>query len=820
MFESILDTVLDNPAPYIFGAVALIIVAVGSTLYRQRLIVLFRDVVDRFRRAREGISRGNVRRYLEGIQEAANSMHVAGHLIALEEVAVQPRFLKPRPPFNPLEDDLVIPGPLSLVPVTPNFPQVASLYRVPGVNLKGILRKGGRVALLGLPGSGRSTTLALLAIRAAREHGSAGSRILSDDPLMPIIANFNDFDFDNLGTEEDPSIFKPLMVAAQRTLKNIPTRLMVVPEYDLYMGNALILLDGWEELDSERQLVMVEWLKTLIEHYPYNKIVVTGPPTGYGDLQDAGLAPLFMAGWSQADFNELAEYWAQGWTTIGAKPDQAVYPPDEPTMRRALRSIERRNPLDATLKVWATYAQEQSTAHQHEWYSAYLRRVTRSPEMLPALYEFAKEVIYSGEPLTLDRLTSLVQSTYREVSGDRTARPADYIYSLLNESRILAEYADGHIDFRNPAVGAYLMAQTIGEATPIEDLVDPDNRYNPLVVAFLAQVYNIKPFVRAKLSEKPTLLNSTLLELAAWLVDAPREEEWRAEVLREYAKRFLSASIFPLVREQLMAALVATNDYNVTFVFKQGMKAPNPALRLLSAIGLGAIGDSENVADLVALLDDPDASVKTAAALALGAIGTQPAIEQMLNILMTADEMPRWAVAEMFATDRAGDGHQIIREALDEQDGLTRKVAVTSLERIEEDWILELLEDHQTHDSQFIIRSRATDILERLRTNDVPTPERPPEPHEIPWITTYYTRTNQEVKRGAGGIAQVIGILEESDEAHKLAAAEVLGAIGAVDGIPPLYNMTRESHPELRDAAYRALGNIGLITGTRLPPVV
>jgi HEAT repeat protein len=62
--------------------------------------------------------------------------------------------------------------------------------------------------------------------------------------------------------------------------------------------------------------------------------------------------------------------------------------------------------------------------------------------------------------------------------------------------------------------------------------------------------------------------------------------------------------------------------------------------------------------------------------------------------------------------------------------------------------------------------------------------------------------------------------LQEGDEATRLAATEAVGALGAVEAIKPLYNTLRDQHPEIRDAAHRALANISRAAGQPLPGVV
>ena len=78
------------------------------------------------------------------------------------------------------------------------------------------------------------------------------------------------------------------------------------------------------------------------------------------------------------------------------------------------------------------------------------------------------------------------------------------------------------------------------------------------------------------------------------------------------------------------------------------------------------------------------------------------------------------------ATDTAGEGQAVLREALEEVDPLVRKATVYGLERINADWIFEVLKDLEKHDEQWLVRSAAGAALIRLQGSE--------EEEDIEWI--------------------------------------------------------------------------------------
>ncbi|HEC22395.1 MAG TPA: HEAT repeat domain-containing protein, partial [Chloroflexi bacterium] len=578
---------------------------------------------------------------------------------------------------------------------------------------------------------------------------------------------------------------------------------------------------GWDELPPARRRQVAAWLQVLMTAYPGNKLVVAGPVRGYRPLQEIGLAPVFLMPWSASEFAELGRLWAAAWPEIGGTPREPALEPEPDLVRLAIRGNRSRSPLDATLKLWATFAGDDPGEGRQGWYSAYVNRIIPAPELRGALEQAAEMILSSEEEaigLSIAEFTRLVDQA-REESGGRTVRTPDFIYTITNETHLLTEHPGKRLSFTQPVIGAYLAAEALREAPFREELLARES-FNTLVMPFLSQMQDVTPYVQRLLGEGNTILKEDWLYLAAWATDASLKAPWRGEAFKRMAQLLLAPVQFPLTRERAMAALVASRDLNVGFVFRQGLKSQDPRIRILAALGLGALGDPETVIALGEALNDENPAVEAAAAMALGAMGTRTALNYMIQTLLTGSELGRRAVAEMLATNIAGEGHDILREALEEQDPATRRAAIYGLELVNEEWAIKLLENAERRDDQWIVRAAAANALEALRSPNGNAPRRPPQPTEIRWLIDWLAERDESVAPGPSGISQLVRALQEGDERIRLAAAETLGALAAPEGVTPLYTALRDEHPEIRDSAYRSLGTISQASGHKLPGVL
>ncbi len=115
--------------------------------------------------ARNFLSASPEARYSARVMEVLNAYHLLGERVALKDIALWPRFVAPPAPILDLDKD--DPSVLHVVPMVHEFPASYAPYNVESLTV-GDLQKGERhIAILGGPGMGKSTALAVIGLVAA-----------------------------------------------------------------------------------------------------------------------------------------------------------------------------------------------------------------------------------------------------------------------------------------------------------------------------------------------------------------------------------------------------------------------------------------------------------------------------------------------------------------------------------------------------------------------------------------------------------------------------------------------------------------------------
>jgi HEAT repeat protein len=820
-----------GPAPWTFDILSALIGAVVASLAafliyrnRARLAVLRDNMQTRAVTAEARTMRGHGARYRDAVLGQANRWHLAGHLVALERVGVAPQFVPVSPPFDPLgdgEDELE--GPYAMVPLVPEYPQAAGAYGMPGTDLLHVLRGAPAIAVLGAPGSGRSTALAMMAIVAAKQAQLDQSEWLSDELLAPVLFHLGDVNLspEALVGEIDPVDI--LVAAAERRMTGRAARSAsnTIPAA-MASGVCLLLADGWDELPDAQRARALEWLGALLETYPGNRLVMTGPSRGYGPLVDFGLTPVYLLPWGDREFASLAQRWAEAWPDMSGSRRQRYDPPDSNAIRRVAAGNLARSPLDVTLKAWATYAGDAKGEGRTAWYSAYVDRMLPVPEVRDAFQRLAVEAITpDGDAeigLPAEEVNAFLDAALAKV-GRMVMDTPDFLHEITNKAPFLAERVGDRYTFWHPVVGGFLAAESLAISGQLDDLHHADEARN-IIMPFLAAARDVTGFVEERLDAEPEIACDTLLEVSAWAVDAPVDAVWRDRLLRGLTQALLSPSQFPVVRERILAGMVASSDPKMVAVLRQGLRAENAMARALSVLGLGALGDPTLTEDIVYALDDKEIEVQVAATLALGAIGGEEATEYMVQLLFEGREPVRRAVAEALSSDPEV-GHELLREAITEEDVLVRRATIYGLARINEPWALGILEERQVEDEEWFVRDAAREAMERFETGTTQrVPAVFPLPEHMDWLVEWATELGESVPQGPQAIKMLIRVLQEGDDEARFAATDTLGKIGGWEAVKPLYAALSDPSPTVREAAYRSLTSISQAIGKELPAVV
>jgi hypothetical protein len=357
-------------------------------------------------------TRSSDSRYIKDLMEQAERTHLAGEFVKLSDVLMEPRFIPAKALANPDDEDDVR-DIFDVVPRVYDHPFLHAAYNLDTLSIEELGTGDKTLALLGMPGSGRTTSLLAIAMyslnriqfkpsvdkvqqkidaedaklsekeratkikerltmeqrakeRLANEQGSKFDADASDEDnsaiplifrLMPVYVHMADIVIDpaEFGPEIDPA--EPLVRAVQHRLGRVASSSIPRNLYNrLNKGGVMLLLDGFDDLPDSERAKYASWLQAFLGQYRQNFIVVAGPAHGYGVLTRMGLTPVFLRPFSEQDTNLTAERFADVWPRLSGKKRGKASRPDQTALDRAKVGNRALSPFEVTLKTWANYA--------------------------------------------------------------------------------------------------------------------------------------------------------------------------------------------------------------------------------------------------------------------------------------------------------------------------------------------------------------------------------------------------------------------------------------------------------------------------------
>ena len=211
----------------------------------------------------------------------------------------------------------------------------------------------------------------------------------------------------------------------------------------------------------------------------------------------------------------------------------------------------------------------------------------------------------------------------------------------------------------------------------------------------------------------------------------------------------------------------------------------------------------------------PSLSVRRAACMALVAIGSNEALESVAHTLLSGDEDVRRAAAEALASDPV-EGHAVLREGTTHSDILLRRASAYGLGRLEAGWAREALQKIQIEDEQWVVRNAATEVLD-ARTNIASrAPRKLKAPSDSPWLVEFAGKQGMGISPGTPATDILLLALKSDNAETRLAALPYLKYVPSEGVVTQLYHAMYKDDPELREAAFNTLWEIG-VSGIKLP---
>ncbi|HKJ38596.1 MAG TPA: HEAT repeat domain-containing protein, partial [Anaerolineales bacterium] len=760
----------------------------------------------------------------------AQGMHLAAPLFALDEILQEPRLIAPpvqvEPGVTGIQEDIIS----QTLPYMPEWPELAAIYRAPTLELAEAVTGGGNVVIVGAAGAGKTVALAHLASMAA----NLQVQLDADRDAVPFYYHIADLRLPFDASKD------PLTVLINAVGERAPVfDLRKIPEFikqSFNNGTALLLIDGFDEVDPKTQLDVIEWFTAISDAHPRARIVTTGTANQLNGLIGLGFHPLALMAWGERRISGFINKWGNAWNQTFSDTSDSGSSTIDSTILNQWLDVNNTGltPFELTLKVWGAYAGDSLGARVLDFIATHLRRLAPSGTPVAALELLAMQVVLTSQPIFDPRNARSWVKQYDIVEDEKIGteelnEPADVTdsqkirikksqagtakasYGLLSkmvESGLLVSHPNEKMRFTHPIFNGYLAGQAVGDNDSDTTLLaQPEWDGKSLALRYLAARGDASAVADILLKESDLPLHSSTFKVARWLRDAPKDAKWRADVFASLLS-ILQAEGQPVtLRAQAMAAFVASGDPGVATLFRQLLSSRSFVVIPLAALGSGAMRDRKAVPMLEEVMQAPMGSVRRAACLALVAIGMDQSFEAVARALLQGDDELRRAAAQSLANNPK-DGHETLREGATLADIMVRRAVVHGLVRVEEPWAMELLQTMQVEDDQWAVRNLANQYVEEITNRDPRVPKELSTPSETPWLIEFAGKQGTGIPRGGPATEIITTAYKHGETDERLAAIPYLKQNATEGIVGTLYNGMYGEDPEVREASFLALQEI------------
>jgi hypothetical protein len=797
--------------------------------------------------------------YLKAVYKQTQGMHLAASLFSLDEIVETPQLLAPpileSPDSSRQHLDIVE----QTLPYLPDYPELGSFYNARTLTLNQALAGGMHIAILGQPGRGKSTALAYLAARLSKPD----PEVNFSRKYIPFLVHVADLGLP-LNEQTKPEEYLDNIIGTWSQYLGVfdAQKFPKFVKSAFASGEALLLLDGVDELPQSSIQNVRAFLQIIQRAYPDIQVVLTGAPEYLDGLPGLGFAPLAIMPWNPACQAHFLQNWTSLWdkyVTSESWAQQAGTPLDTTLLNRWLNNDNfNLTPLEFTLKVWGAYAGDIRSASPIDTIEAHIKRLTPAGTPWEALIALGFQAIMAEtsifdhrrarewtksfepvEPIDANVLGQLLEPAIAEATvidenletginpktepkkGTRQApqHTRAGLVSALVGSGLMSLHAGGRIRFIHPVFQGYLAGKALG-ANPSDGLTllkQPAWAGQTIALRFMAAFGDVSSVVNELLRMEDPVLKRPVLKAAQLLRDSkqPRETPWRVAVMSALVQ-ILQDDDRPLgLRGEAMTSLALNGDSSIGIIFRQLTQALSDDVRRLAALGSGLTGDAKAVDNLVAMVTNSPSIVRQAALLALVEIGTPKALETVAVQLLHGDEQLRVLSAEALA-NHPTEGHEALREGIHSEDILVRRAIVFGLSRVNEAWSADLLEQTQHNDEQWAVRNVAVEFLNVSHKPDPRIPHKLSPPHETPWLIEFAGKYGMGISPARPATDIFLLALKDPNKEVFNSALAYLRNTPSEGVLAALYPFLFGTDLEARESVFQALTHMAR-SGVKLP---
>jgi hypothetical protein len=712
--------------------------------------------------ARQGLLTNTEQRHRIDTIKYVQGLHLSSSIFSLDEVLVTPRLMAPpsivEPEEPPAYEDLIT----SNIPFMPEWPELSAVYETNSLGVFDVLKGGSNFAIIGNPGIGKTTTLAYIATRIAQQDMETG--IFQN--FIPVFLHAAEIEYPTEdstehpiedSTEDNEDILDVIIdaVSARASALTLP-RLSQMLKSAFDLGQVILLVDGLDELSPDHLKNKVELLGDLLGIYPNIRIIVAADSNHIDGLPALGFATLPVATWGRKNQAHFLQQWGTIWTKFVSPGGDEEHPNfiDPLLLNGWLLNLDPAStPFEFTLKVWAAYAGDARGPTDIDGIEAYIRRlIVDLPKARTMLEILASGVIQKMENgFTENEAQDWLKNTTVEddipvpeevdpdsPETDEETIKARIIYKLLPElvqNGLLFTLPNRKYYFNHPIINSYLAGFGLSQSSRVATLSQQSWLLKEITLTFLAHHKDLSGEIRRRLSITDDPLKRDRLALGQWLKYLPRDIPERKMILQQLTNDLQNESLSKGLRARILSALVTSGDPGVPTLFRHLLNSQHVKASQLAVLGCGYLRDYQSVGILIKKLGE-SLAIGQVACMALVNIGTKPALEAVATVLIQGDERLRRAAAESFA-NHPSEGHPILKEGIQVEDLLTRRAVIYGLSRVAQSWAIQILEEVQIEDAQWVVKDAAAQAVTQQTNPDpaIPVPQPPLE--DLPWLVAF-----------------------------------------------------------------------------------
>ncbi len=666
--------------------------------------------------------------HTSGIQNAikneaylrAQSNHLAKSLFFLDEIIIEPMLLA-QPRTNQEDENVIFESEIaSTVPFTPDFPLLSRNFNVPRISITDAGQKNADLVICGMPGSGKTVTLAYLVSCLTRNDPKCG--LLSSK--IPLYINVHDTD---VLLQPQQSIFDMLYKALSPKLPTtvLPRLVKFFQEY-VEENKAILIIDALDELPTTDFDKFVEFLRKIKLIFPDLQMIISSS-FYLGELLSLNFSPLFLSSWSNQQIINFYSNWNQLWKQEISKnnPSDDITASNPLILNWASANLKPLTPLEYTLHIWGALSGDLSGPSIQDKFQTYSKRILPNKEAYDFAISLASDLI-KNKSCYINSIDSKGDSLNKVI-----------------QSELIQPTSTGKFIFTHSELIGYF-ASLSQNKDPISVLNQIDLQWpaNFAYLGFCAAQDSNSEWLTTYITKETSKFPINFLSLSPWLKITNKNLSWRVNYIKQIVKIIQDNNANFATRIRAIAGLVHSNDNSLPVLFRQLLSHSDNSLKELAFYAISCSSrDNSFITDLISLSQKIPAKLQKIICLALSTFEEENAVHELARILLNGDEKVRQLVAECLAFNPS-KGTEIIQEAVTMDDIVVRRSAINGLVKINNLWAIQTLKNIMIQDSQWVVRNAATQALEYLESENPCIPDRKLPLSETPWLIEFAGNQN------------------------------------------------------------------------------